>query len=207
MSRRARVTAAYPDIEFRPATLTFIAQIVRTPPECIHLDRRHTWAATISPDILYLRGKAKRLSASPRPEVSLCRDCTTKILRRELASYSGRVVGFEPEGETVTQYFFAPREDFEAAGLLPELSEAITRRISKLSGTCDECSATARWLWFSREEVASLDDVGSVTNTPGRALCARHGADALCTALEKIEQVNLLYVNIPFSEAGAYVWI
>lgn len=207
MSRRSRVTSAYPDVEFRRATLTFFAQILRTPPECAHLDRRHTWAATISPDILYLRGKARRLADSPRPEVSLCRDCALAILERELDAYRGRVVAFEPDGEIVTQYFFVPRDDFEAAGLLPELSEAISRRLSKLSGTCEECAAPARWLWFSRADVQSLDDVGSVTNAPGRSLCARHGTDALCTALEKIEQVNLLYVNIPFGEAGAYVWI
>jgi hypothetical protein len=207
VSRRARVTAAYPDVEFRRATLTFLAQIFRALPECAHLDRRHAWAATISPDILYLRGKTRRIADPPRPEISLCRDCAIAILERELDTYHGRVVAFEPEGEIVTQYFFVPREDFEAAGLLPELSEAIRRRLAKIGGTCEECSAPAGWLWFSREEVQSLDDVGSVSAAPGRSLCTRHGTDALCTALEKIEQVNLLYVNIPFGEAGAYVWI
>lgn len=210
MSRFQRVTSAYPDIEFQLRTLTFFAQLRRTPPECVHLDRMtdgNFWAATISPDILFLRGKSKQLRENPRPDISLCCDCALEFLERELAAYRGRVAAFEPDGESVTQYFFVPAAEFNAAGLVPELSEALRRRIERLSGSCVECSAPARWIWFPRSEVQSLDDFGSVSSAKGRQLCAKHGAEQFCAALEKIEQCNLLYVNIPSGEAGAYVWI
>jgi hypothetical protein len=210
VNRYTRVTAAYPDIEFQPRTLTFFAQLRRTPPECVHLDQMpqgRFWAATMSPDVLFLRGKAKPVRENPRPDISLCCDCALDFLERELSEFRGRVVAFEPDGENAAQYFFVPRDEFHAAGIATELSEAIGRRIDRLSGSCDECSATARWIWFSRGEVHSLDDFGSVSNAQGRQLCAKHGAAALCSALEKIEQCNLLYVNIPSGEAGAYVWI
>jgi hypothetical protein len=210
VNRYTRVTAAYPEIEFQPRTLTFFAQLRRTPPECVHLNhigQTNFWAATLSPDVLYLRGKMKAMRENPRPDVSLCRDCSLEFLERELSAFRGRVIGFEPDGENVTQYFFVPRGDFQSAGLKADLSEAIGRRIERLSGSCEICSATARWIWFSRSDVQSLDDFGSVSSAQGRQLCANHGAAELCAALAKIEQCNLLYVNIPSGEAGAYVWI
>ena len=210
MSRFRRVIAAYPDIEFQPRTLTFFAHLRRTPPECVHMDRMPPgkfWAATISPDVLFLRGKSKQVRENPRPDISLCCDCALDFLETELSAYRGKVIAFEPDAANVAQYFFVPREEFQAAGMLPELSEALARRIDRLSGACDLCSASAHWIWFSRSDVQSLDDFGSVSNAQGKQLCAKHGAEELCAALEKIEQCNLLYVNIPSGEAGAYVWI
>jgi hypothetical protein len=55
--------------------------------------------------------------------------------------------------------------------------------------------------------VQSLDDVGSISSAPGRPLCAKHGARQLCAAFESIAEANLFYVNIPYGESGAYVWI
>jgi hypothetical protein len=210
VSRLERVLSAYPDIEFQPRTLTHLAQLFRRLPECAHLkypDANHFWAATINPDVLYLRGKMKVVRENPRPEVSLCRECALQILEEELSAFRGRVVAFEPDAESFSQYFFVPREDFAAAGLLPELSEAVARRLGRMSGSCDECSSSTKWLWFPRSEVQSLDDFGSVSNAQGKQLCAKHGAAELCAALKIIEQCNLLYVNIPSGEAGAYVWI
>jgi hypothetical protein len=206
-TRRERVAAAFPGIEFRPRTLNLLAWLVRALPECRHLETDHSWAAIIHPDLLYLRGQPVCVREMPRPEVSLCRLCARRFLEQELAQYGGRAVAFEPDAQVVTQYFFVAREDFQAAGLLPELSDALERRLARLNGECELCSRPARWLWFSRHEVQSLDDAGSVSAARGQQFCAEHGAETLCAALQKIEQVNLLYVNIPYREAGAYVWI
>ena len=51
-----------------------------------------------------------------RPEVSVCLDCLSGLLEAELAAYPGRVVAFEPDGETFTQYFFVGRGRFRGRG-------------------------------------------------------------------------------------------
>ena len=163
--------------------------------------------ATYIPDTVYLRGKASRHGPVTRPEVSLCLACLTRLLAAELEAYSGRVVAFEPDGETFTQYFFVESRDFAAAGLMPEVSTAIEKRAAGIAGSCADCASSARWLWISRREVSSLDQVAQIEATPGAMLCARHGAEKLCQSLAGIEQANLFYANAPYGERGAYVWI
>jgi hypothetical protein len=178
--------------------------------ECVHLDDGTPWMATLSPDTLYLRGKAARHREPRRPEVSLCRACLVGALEADLAAFSGRVVAFEPDAESFTQYFFLATPDFEAAGLLPDVAAAIERRLARADGAdgaCEDCGHAAKWLWFSRGEVPSLDEVGSIAVAPGRRLCARHGARRLCASLETIAEANVLYINLPYGEAGAYVWV
>lgn len=207
MSRREKVRAAYPGIEFRPRSLNFWAVLTRVPPECIHLETDFTFAASLAPDTAFIRGKPFQQSDRPRSLVSLCRECLVRVIEPELEAFPGKVAAFEPDAKDFTQYFFVERNDFEPAGLLPDVAAAIARRIDRLTGTCEECSRPARWLWFSRDDVASLDDFGRIANAPGRLLCARHGARQLCAALERIGEANLFYVNIPYGDTGAYVWI
>jgi hypothetical protein len=202
---------AYPNIAFRPRTLNWWARLTRVPAECVHLEAAQPWMASLIPDTLYLRGKAARRRSPARPEVSLCRACLLAVLAEELAAYPGRVVAFEPDAESFSQYFFVAVPDFEAAGLEPGVSATIERRLApddaRNGSGCGVCSRPAAWLWLSRQEVSSLDDVGSLSLEPGLRLCATHGAQKLCRALEAIDQANLFYVNLPYGEAGAYVWI
>jgi len=163
--------------------------------------------AALVPDTLYLRGKAARRSLTQRPEVSLCRACLVGVLEAELAAYAGRVVAFEPDLDSFSQYFFVAGPDFDAAGLLPEVAVAIEQRLRQPNEPCGECSLFATWLWLSREEVASLDEIGAIAAAPGRRLCPAHGAATLCRALKLSAEANLFYVNLPYGEAGAYVWI
>jgi hypothetical protein len=205
----ARITLeeAYPRIAFRPRTRNWWARLTRVPPECVHLETEHSWMATLIPDTLYLRGKAHRLAESSRPEVSLCRRCLADVLEAELASYTGRVIAFEPDAASVSQCFFLAAADFEAAGLKPEVAGAIERRLAQLDGACGQCSAPATWLWCSQQEVASLDDIGSIAAAPGSRFCPAHGAATFCSALQAMNEANLFYINVPYGEAGAYVWI
>ena len=163
--------------------------------------------ATLAPDILYLRGKGVAQREPLRPEVSLCLACLVGVLERELAAYSGRVVAFEPHEETFSQYFFLAPPDFDAAGLLPEVAAAIEKRLAEPIDSCTECSAPARWLWLPRQQVPSLDDYEEIARRAGERLCSRHGAKRLCEALETFSEANVFYVNAPYGEAGAYVWI
>ena len=179
---------------------------MRWPAECVHLEDRHTWIATFIPDTLYLRGKARARRDPVRPGVSVCFDCLSGLLDRELAAYAGRVVAFEPDGENFTQFFFLERGDFEAAGLRSEVAAAIEARLEKLDGACD-CGAQASWLWISRREVSNLDQTERIETSPGALFCAKHGAAKLRDALGQVEEANLFYVNAPYGDAGAYVWI
>ena len=163
--------------------------------------------ATLVPDTLYLRGRAVPRRHPLRPEVSLCRACLVGVLQTELAGCPGRVVAFEPDAASFSQYFFVAVPDFVAAGLEPEVAAAIAGRLGEPGGSCAACSRPATWLWLPRREVASLDEVGQIRAAPGRLLCAAHGAATLCSALEASEEANLFYVNLPYGEAGAYVWI
>lgn len=209
----ARVThaQAYPRIAFRPRTLNWWARLTRVPAECVHLAAEPPWMATLIPDTLYLRGKAAKRRWPVRPEVSLCRACLLEILAEELAAFPGRVVAFEPDAESFTQYFFVAEPDFAAAGLDPQVAAAIGQRLMQDNGgnmdRCAVCSESAAWLWFSRGDVASLDDIGSIRSAKGQRLCPAHGAQRLCRALEAIGEANLFYMNLPYGEGGAYVWI
>jgi hypothetical protein len=204
---RLALEQAYPGISFRSRSRSWLARLMRWPAECTHLEASHTWMATFIPDTLYLRGKASPRRADTRPEVSICLECLTGVLEPELAGYAGRAVAFEPDGESFTQYFFVASEDFAAAGLLPEVAAAIEKRAREIHGTCIDCGAPAIWLWLSRREVSSLDQVERIESSPGALFCARHGAAKLCDALGKVPEANLFYVNAPYGDSGAYLWI
>ncbi len=203
------VEVAYPDIAFRAKSRNWWARLTRVPAECQHLETEFAWMATYAPDTIYLRGKGRTRREPTRPEVSLCRACLLGQLEPELAEYEGRVVAFEPDAENFSQFFFVAAEDFDAAGLQPEVSSAIHQRLNGPGGACEHegCARRATWLWLSRAAVASLDDFGSIGNAAGQKLCTRHGAAKLCSTFAGIPEANLFYVNTPYGEAGAYVWI
>ncbi len=204
---RLALDQAYPGISFRPRSLNWLARLMHWPAECIHLENGNTWMATFIPDTLYLRGKAAPRRRPTRPEVSLCLDCLGTLLEPELAAHPGRVVAFEPDGEIFTQYFFVGSEDFAAAGLRPEVAAAIEKRVEHFGGACSECGDPATWLWISRREVSSLDQTERIEESPGAMYCPKHGAAKLRDVLGKIDEANLFYVNAPYSDSGAYVWI
>lgn len=205
----ARVTyeEAYPRVEWLPRSRNWWAWLKGTPAECVHLGGDAAWMATLLPDTLYLRGKSAVRREPVRPEVSLCRNCLDEVAHAELAAYDGRVVAFEPNAETFTQYFFVGTPDFQAAGLTEETAEAIAERLGRDDGTCAECRRAATWLWLSREAVPSLDDVTGIREAAGEALCAVHGAEKMFAAFASIAEANVFYMNLPYGEAGAYVWI
>jgi len=204
---RVSLAQAYPGISIRPSSRRLWARFMQWPAECIHLEKGHQWMATYIPDTLYLRGKARTRREPRRPEISVCFDCLSGLLKPELAATSARVVAFEPDGESFTQYFFLGREDFGAAGLRSEVGAAIEARLSKLEGSCSDCGDSANWLWISRREVSSLDQAERIETSPGALFCAKHGAAKLCETLGQIEEANLFYVNAPYGDSGAYVWI
>lgn len=167
--------------------------------------------ATFLPDNLFLRGKNVKLREPRRPEVSLCRDCFAKVFEQEASLYTGRVVAFEPDPESVTQYFFVAAPDFDAAGVEPALSQAVGARLAHDLGenakSCQDCERPATWLWFPRGRVANLDASDQIREVAGERFCTIHGAQTVCRALTSIEHVNLFYVNAPYGEGGAYLWI
>jgi len=205
----SRVThdTAYPGIQILPRSRNWWAWLKGSPAECIHLEHDAAWMATLLPDTLYLRGKRAIRREPTRPEVALCRRCLAGILQEELAQYSGYVVAFEPDPEVFTQYFFVAKPDFEAAGLAADVAQAIDERLAQGFGACVRCKQTAKWLWLSRDQVSNLDEVEKIHEVPGEPLCAEHGARKLCEAFDAIPEANLFYVNLPYGEAGAYVWI
>jgi hypothetical protein len=204
---RLNVVQAYPGISIRPRSRGLLARLMRWPAECVHLENGHHWIATFIPDTLYLRGKARSRRNPARPEVSVCFDCLAGLLEPELAACPSRVVAFEPDGESFTQYFFLGREDFAAAGLRSEVAAAILTRLEELEGECSDCGKPATWLWISRREVSSLDQTERIAASPGALFCATHGAAKLCEALGQVAEANLFYVNAPYGDSGAYVWI
>ncbi|HEV7966509.1 MAG TPA: hypothetical protein VGP19_03000 [Candidatus Acidoferrales bacterium] len=204
---RLNVDQAYPGISIRPGSRRLWARLMRWPAECIHLENGHHWMATFIPDTLYLRGKARLRRDPARPEVSVCFDCLASLLEPELASCPTRVVAFEPDGENFTQYFFLGREDFAAAGLRSEVAAAILTRLEEIEGECTDCGERAAWLWISRREVSNLDQTERIASSPGALFCAKHGAAKLCEALGQVAEANLFYINAPYGDSGAYVWI
>jgi hypothetical protein len=211
--RLGQLEQAFPGIPFRARTVNWWARLTRVPAECVHLELEHAWMATLVADTLYLRGHAVRrrgLRQPARPEVSLCRACLLDVLEPELAAYPGRVVAFEPDPANFTQYFFLATLDFEAAGLQPEVAAAIEQRLAAPGGACEyaaECSQHAQWLWLPQQQVRSLDEASLIALAPGWRLCPTHGAATLCRCFEEVSEANLFYVNVPYGEAGAYVWI
>jgi len=199
--------AAYPGIELSRRSRNWWAWLKGTPAECIHIDGDSQWMATLLPDTLYVCGKRAMRREPVRPEVSLCRECLLSIAADEFAAFPGRVLAFEPDPEAFTQYFFVGASDFDAAGLRPEVAAALGKRLAEVAPACAECSRRANWLWFSREAVGSLDEVEKIAEGPGEWLCAAHGARKLCAAFESIAEANVFYMNLPYGESGAYVWI
>ena len=198
---------AYPTIELLPRSHNWWAWLKGTPPECLHLGEECDWIATLLPDTLYLRGKRSTKREPPRPEITLCLECLKAAFASELESFPGRVVAFEPDAGIFTQYFFVAQPDFEAVGLRPEVAAAIAQRLAQPGGACAECGFAATWLWFSHQQIASLDEVELVATAPGIAYCAKHGAHNLLAAFERIAEANVFYMNLPYGAAGAYVWI
>jgi hypothetical protein len=202
-----RLEQAYPEIRFRWRSRNWWARLMRTPAECEHLERDGAWMATFIPDTLYLRGKASVRRRPPRPEVSLCLACLKREMERELPHFSGRVIAFEPDTAEFSQYFFVGSDEFAAAGLQPEVAAAITRRLHQPMDACASCDRRATWLWFPRGEVPSLDDVARIGMARAETLCPRHGAQKLLESFASTPDANLFYVNVPYGESGAYVWI
>lgn len=204
---RVSLEEAYPGIEFLPNSHNWWAKLKGTPPECIHLRDDHPWIATLLPDTLYLRGKKADRREPQRPEVMLCLDCLRRSTENEIASFAGRVVAFEPDPDNFSQYFFLTPEDFAAAGLTPEVGDAIRERLAQDGRACSECSSPALWVWFSREDVASLDEVNRIRQGTGQPFCATHGAKRLWRAFGEMKEASVYYMNLPYGESGAYVWI
>jgi hypothetical protein len=199
--------AAYPEIDFLPRSRNWWAWVKGSPAECIHLNNGAEFVATVLPDTLYLRGKRAVRRDPARPEVTLCRACLRDTFTSEIAQYAGRVIAFEPDPEILTQYFFVARADFEAAGLLPEVAAAIDKRLAEDLGKCVRCSQAATWLWLSRKQVASMDETERIVEVAGEPLCSEHGARKLWETFAGIPEANLFYMNLPYGDRGAYVWI
>jgi hypothetical protein len=128
-------------------------------------------------------------------------------MQKELPRFSGRVIAFEPDGGEFSQYFYVGSEEFSAAGLQPEVAAAISRRLDQPMDQCACCLRPATWLWFSRDEVPSLDDVARIAMARAEALCSEHGSQKLLESFARTSDANLFYINLPYGESGAYVWI
>ncbi len=62
---RVTLEQAYPGIFFRPRTRNWWARLTRVPAECVHLEVRHDWMATLVPDMPCRRAGA-RMGCVPR---------------------------------------------------------------------------------------------------------------------------------------------
>ena len=198
---------AYPNVEFLPRSRNWWAWLKGTPAECVHLGSESDWIATLVPDIICLQGKRRKRRDPIRPEITLCRECLAETATPDLAEYEGRTVAFEPDPELLSQYFFIEKDDFAAAGLMPEVADAISARLVQNSADCQVCGVAGRWLWLSREQVASLDEVEQIRTAAGEWFCAKHGAERLFSVFEKIAEANIFYMNLPYGKCGVYVWI
>jgi hypothetical protein len=207
MAQSMRLEQAYPEIRFRWRSRNWWARLTSTPPECEHLENDGAWMATFIPDTLYLRGKASRRRRPARPEVSLCLACLRQQMEKELPRFPGRVIAFEPDSAEFTQYFFVANDEFSAAGLQPEVASAINRRLDQPMDACSSCDRPATWLWISRDEVPSLDDVPRIAMARAETLCSHHGPRKLLESFARASEANLFYVNVPYGESGAYLWI
>jgi hypothetical protein len=204
---RISLEEAYPGIQILPKSRNWWAWLKGSSPECIHMGEPCDWIATLVPDTLYLRGRRSPRREPTRPELTMCLSCLSDTAGEQMEQYPGRVVAFEPDPELFTQYFFVAPRDFDAVGLMPEVGEAIAKRLAQDLGACEECRDEARWLWFSRSDLDSLDEVDKIAEAPAHPLCPRHGADRLFQAFDRMHHANVYYMNLPYDEAGAYVWI
>jgi len=103
-------------------------------------------------------------------------------------------------------------ENDERLGLFDDVfaqlvKDMTTSALAKLSGECSDCGKPATWLWISRREVSNLDQTERIETSPGALFCAKHGAAKLCEALGQVPEANLFYINAPYGDSGAYVWI
>lgn len=203
---RVKYEEAYPKIRFSPRSRGLFARLKGAAPRCIHLEESADWMATLLPDVVFLNERSERRRAALRPEISVCRECLLEIAMPELAAFEGRVVAFEP-GRSFGQYFFVAQPEFDPAGMTPEVAAAIGKRLEWSAATCAECSRQAKWCWISRAEVPALDEPERIAEAKGELLCATHGAQRLREALERIKEARLIYVNLPYGETGAYLWI
>jgi hypothetical protein len=128
-------------------------------------------------------------------------------MEKDLPGFPGRVIAFEPDSAEFTQYFFVGNDEFSAAGLQPEVANAINRRLDQPMDACSSCDRPATWLWISRDEVPSLDDVARIAMARAETLCSHHGPQKLLESFARSSEANLFYVNVPYGESGAYLWI
>jgi hypothetical protein len=203
---RIQVETTYPGIHFLPHSRGWYWRLRGFPPECEHLQGDPKWMAALQPDVLYVRGKAAKRRDPARPEASLCRDCLLHVLSNEIATHEGKVVAFEPDPANFSQYFYVGAEDNDAAGVTPELAAVIEQRLDKLPARCHRCSASAAWLWFTREEIVSLEETEKIQAATGEALCPNHAAQQMRAMLERIAEANIFYINLPYGASGAYLW-
>ena len=197
---------AYPSLQILPRSRNWWAGLKGAAPECIHLDENISWIAAVLPDTLYLRGKKTNRREPVRPEISLCFECLSDTFAAELESFPGRVVAFEPDPANFSQYFYVAAEDNEAAGVTPELAAVLDQRLKTLPAACHRCSAAAAWLWFTRDEIVSLEETEKIQAAVGEALCPNHAAQQMRAMLERIAAANIFYINLPYGAAGAYLW-
>lgn len=162
--------------------------------------------ATLLPDIIFFVGQSYMRREQLRPEVLLCRECLMDVAKSNTAAFKGRIVAFEPD-PSLTQYFFVGAPDFAPAGMTAEVEDAIAERLAQDFGNCAACDRAATWLWFPRAQVGSLDDFQRIRDSTGERLCAAHGAQKLRKGFEKIDKAKLSFVNLPYGESGAYIWI
>ncbi len=181
----------------------------------------------MSRGLLYLDSSALVKLATPEPESlslsgflsdwpnqassALARVETVRALRRPGGEAAAQQRAEEVLGRVTLIEMDSPILEAAAlvdpAGLRSEVSAAIAQRLAERGAACEACSCSAAWLWLSRGDVPSLDDTERVAAAPGKRLCATHGARTLCRALAAFPDVNLFYINAPYGEAGAYVWI
>ena len=103
--------------------------------------------------------------------------------------------------------FFCGAGGFRGSGTAAGSGAGDCCAAERSATVCGECGFPAKWLWFSREQVPSLDEVEKIAAAPGEWYCAKHGARNLLAAFARIADANIFYMNLPYGEAGAYVWI
>ncbi len=199
---------AYPHLDFLPRSRNWWSWLKGTPAECIHLGERMRLDRDPGAGYRFsARQTAKAATTRCGPEITLCRECLSETAAPEMVEYEGRVIAFEPDPELLDPVFFCREGGFREAGLAPDVADAIAQRLVQNGGACQVCGHAATWLWFSREQVATLDEVEQIAAAPGEAFCAKHGARNCFRRFEKIAEANIFYMNLPYGESGAYVWI
>jgi hypothetical protein len=198
------IEQAYPTLQLR--STGSIWERFSTP-KCVHAENDDSWIACISPDTFIKHGRLTKLSEAARPEVALCRSCLVALLSAELPRFEGRVVALEPHMEHMQQYMYTALSDMADGGFEPEIISVITRRLEDIRGKCESCDQHAKWLWLPSQDVIDQEDSEGIRNAKGILLCSRHGSLKLCSALEGIPKANMEYVNLPYGEAGFYIWL